>query len=84
MSDEALNQRLQQLVQEAQQHPPLTPQRQIALNKLIDVIWRSKQLGHPQSGQWPSNLYEDLYNEALQKPGSKSVKKSSSTIETIP
>ncbi len=66
-SDEVLNQRLQQLGREAQQHPPLSVARQVALNKLVKEIWQSGQLGHPQRGSWSPSLYEDLYNEALQK-----------------
>lgn len=61
------NQRLQQLAQKAQNHPPLSRQRQKALNKMIDEILQSDQLSHPQQGLWHPNIYEDLYNEALQK-----------------
>jgi DNA-directed RNA polymerase specialized sigma24 family protein len=67
MSDEVLNRQLQQLAIVAKQHEPGTKERQIALNKLINAILRSSQVGHPQSGQWAASLYEDLYNEALQK-----------------
>jgi DNA-directed RNA polymerase specialized sigma24 family protein len=67
MSDEVLDRQLRQLVEAARQHEPGTSERQVALNKLIAAIWRSRQLGHPQRGQWHPNLYEDLYNEALQK-----------------
>jgi hypothetical protein len=30
-------------------------------------ILQSDRLTHPQRGSWPPSLYEDLYNEALQK-----------------
>ncbi len=58
---------LQKLAIEAQQHPPQSSQRLQTLNKLINEIWQSKQLGHPQSGLWLPNVYEDLYNEARQR-----------------
>jgi hypothetical protein len=62
-----LNQRLQQLVQEAQQHPLKSARQRLALNRLIQEILNSRQIAHPQRGAWPPDLYEDLYNEALQK-----------------
>ncbi|MBW4490634.1 MAG: hypothetical protein KME12_22910 [Trichocoleus desertorum ATA4-8-CV12] len=62
-----LDQYLQQLVQSAQQYPLQSLQRQLALNRLVQSILNSNRLGHPQQGRWPPNLYEDLYNEALQK-----------------
>lgn len=58
---------LQKLAIEAQQHPPQSSQRLQTLNKLINEIWQSKQLGHPQRGLWLPNVYEDLYNEARQR-----------------
>lgn len=42
-------------------------QRRQLLNWLINEILQSGKLGHPQQSAWPANLYEDLYNEALQK-----------------
>ncbi|MBW4682537.1 MAG: hypothetical protein KME19_20955 [Microcoleus vaginatus WJT46-NPBG5] len=61
------DERLQQLALEAKQHPPLSPQRQLALNKLVNQILQADSLSHPQSGLWLPHLYEDFYNEALQK-----------------
>jgi DNA-directed RNA polymerase specialized sigma24 family protein len=66
-SNEDFNKLLQQLAQEAQQHPPLSSQRQLALSKLVHEILRSRQLVRPQKGRWTSDLYENFYNEALQK-----------------
>jgi DNA-directed RNA polymerase specialized sigma24 family protein len=66
-SNEKFNELLQQLAKEAQQHPPLSSQRQLALSKLVNEILRSHQLVRPQKGRWQPNLYEDFYNEALQK-----------------
>ncbi len=66
-SNEAFDRQLQQLAIEAKQHPSLSPQRQLALNRLVNKILQSDSLSHPQRGSWSPNLYEDLYNEALQK-----------------
>ncbi|KAM3095132.1 hypothetical protein ACKFKG_14595 [Phormidesmis sp. 146-35] len=62
-----LDQRLQQQAKEAQKHPSQSSQRQIALNRLVNEILKSGRLGHPQRHLWSASLYEDLYNEALQK-----------------
>ena len=67
LGDEGRQQLLQQLVQDAQSHPPQSPQRQLALNRLVQEILKSDRLGHPQRGAWTPSLYEDLYNEALQR-----------------
>jgi hypothetical protein len=61
------DERLQQLAIEAKQQPPLSPQRQLLLNRLVNKILQSNRLSHPQRGSWSRSLYEDLYNEALQK-----------------
>ena len=65
--DDDFDRSLLKLVQEAQQHPFQSNQRQSALNRLSEKILRSGRLGHPQKGSWQPNFYEDLYNEALQK-----------------
>jgi hypothetical protein len=65
-SDRDFNERLQQLAIEAKQQPPLSPQRQLLLNRLVNKILQSGRLTHPQRGSWPPSLYEDLYNEALE------------------
>ena len=62
-----INQLLQQLAVEAQQHLPQSYQRQLALTRLVNTILQSEQLSHPQKGAWLPNLYKDFYNEALQK-----------------
>lgn len=66
-SNDAFDRQLQQLAIESKQHPSLSPQRQLALNRLVNKILQSDSLSHPQRGSWSPNLYEDLYNEALQK-----------------
>jgi DNA-directed RNA polymerase specialized sigma24 family protein len=62
-----LDQRLQQQAKETQQCAPQSPERQLALNRLVNEILKSGRLGHPQRQLWSASLYEDLYNEALQK-----------------
>ncbi|MCG8365284.1 MAG: hypothetical protein MJA27_18385 [Pseudanabaenales cyanobacterium] len=62
-----LDRQLQRRAQETKQYPPQSPQRHLALNRLVNKILKSGRLGHPQRNLWPSSLYEDLYNEALQK-----------------
>jgi hypothetical protein len=62
-----LDQRLQQQAKETQQCPPQSSDRQLALNRLVNEILKSGRLGRPQRQLWSPSLYEDLYNEALQK-----------------
>jgi DNA-directed RNA polymerase specialized sigma24 family protein len=66
-SPDNLDQYLQKIAIAAQQPPPSGKQQQIALNRLVKGILQSNRLGHPQRSQWATALYEDLYNEALQK-----------------
>ncbi|NJK67668.1 MAG: sigma-70 family RNA polymerase sigma factor [Microcoleus sp. CSU_2_2] len=66
MEDE-IDLRLKRLAVEAQQQPAGSHQRKTALTKLMDEIYRSGTLGHPQRGQYPAGVYEDLYSEALLK-----------------
>ncbi|NJK28164.1 MAG: sigma-70 family RNA polymerase sigma factor [Coleofasciculaceae cyanobacterium SM2_3_26] len=53
----------------AKQHPPGSPERQLALNLLITAIQHSGRLCYPQKGTspLPSQLYEDVRNEAVQQ-----------------
>lgn len=67
IQNEGFDEQLQKLAVEAMQYPDQGPQRQRILNKLVKKIWHSNSLGHPQRGLWSPDLYEDLYNEALQK-----------------
>ncbi|MBD2302455.1 sigma-70 family RNA polymerase sigma factor [Nostoc sp. FACHB-190] len=71
LTDDAINQELQQLVYEVRRYPANSknPQdrakRRIALNKLINAIRCSGKLS--KQGQWmESPNYEDYYHEALQ------------------
>lgn len=57
-----LNERLEQLAILAQNHSPLSLERQIALTKLIREILQSGRFWYPPSGGYS----EDAYNEAKQ------------------
>jgi DNA-directed RNA polymerase specialized sigma24 family protein len=61
-----LDEQLKQLALVAQQHPPLTSKRQLALTKLVNGILQSGRLCHPHRGQF-LHCYEDIYDEALQE-----------------
>lgn len=63
---EQLDEQLKQLATIAQQHPPLTKGRQLALTKLVNGIVQSGRLCHPQAGKF-IGIYEDIYDEALQE-----------------
>ncbi len=58
-------QQLQQLALEAQQYPLGTTARRRIISKIIDVIYRSRQLVHPYPGQF-QGVYDDIYQEAVQ------------------
>jgi DNA-directed RNA polymerase specialized sigma24 family protein len=59
--------RLADRVQEIRALALQSSQRRQLLNRLVNEILQSGKLGHPQQSAWPPSLYEDLYNEALQK-----------------
>ena len=61
-----LDEQLKQLAILAQQYPPPTQGRQLALRKLVNGIVQSGRLGRPQRGQF-SGSYEDIYDEAVQE-----------------
>lgn len=65
--EKSLNPRLKQLALTAQSHPAQSPQRQLALSQMVDAIWTSGEIAHPQRGRWPASTYRDLHSEALQK-----------------
>jgi hypothetical protein len=50
----------------AQRHPKASKERRIALTKLIDAIWLSGKLYHPYNGQFQLQIYQDIYEEAVQ------------------
>ncbi|MEK0188393.1 hypothetical protein, partial [Microcoleus anatoxicus] len=66
MEDE-IDLQLKQLALEAQQHPAGSQERQIALTKLIDQIYRHNRLTRPHIDDSLLHLYEDIYSEARLK-----------------
>jgi RNA polymerase sigma factor (sigma-70 family) len=60
------DEQLKQLALIAQQHPPLTSGRQLALRQLVNEILQSGRLCRPQSGQF-LGIYQDIYDDALQE-----------------
>ena len=67
LEQEKLDSHLLQLAISAQQYPPRSPERQLALTKLIIGIVRSCRLCHPQKSQFPAAVYENIYDEARQE-----------------
>lgn len=63
---EELDEQLKRLALTAQQHPPLTQERQVALGQLVQAILSSHRLCHPQRGKFPQR-YEEIYQEARQE-----------------
>jgi DNA-directed RNA polymerase specialized sigma24 family protein len=61
-----IDEQLKQLALVAQQHPPMTRERQMALRQLVNQILQSGRLCRPQSGQF-SGVYQDIYDDALQE-----------------
>lgn len=61
-----LDQQLKQLAIVAQQYAPRTPQRQLALGQLVQMILKSDRLCHPQRGKF-THRYEEIYQEARQE-----------------
>ncbi|WP_272033348.1 sigma-70 family RNA polymerase sigma factor [Kamptonema animale] len=67
-----IHEKLKQLALEAQRHPPLNRNRQLALNQLARELYQLKKIKpnlliHPPRGKWPPGIYDELYQEALQK-----------------
>lgn len=61
-----LDEQLKQLATRAQQHPPLTRQRQLALTQLVEAILKSGRLCRPHRDQF-IHRYEEIYEEARQE-----------------
>ncbi|WNZ27804.1 hypothetical protein HJG54_33785 [Leptolyngbya sp. NK1-12] len=66
-AQDPLEARLAKWIQAIQALDSSSPERRHCLNRLVNEILRSGKLGHPQRSIWPASLYEDLYNEALQR-----------------
>lgn len=65
MNSALLDEQLRHYAIAAQQHPPQSPKRQVALRKLVHGILTSGRLCRPQRGQYQGR-YDDIYHEALQ------------------
>lgn len=59
--------RLKRLALEAQQNPPQTQQRQYLLTELVNAIRLSKKLIHPPQGNIPPDVYELIYDDAVNR-----------------
>lgn len=64
---DTLEERLLELAIAAQGQPPQSSQRQRTINGLVDKILRSGQLCYPYKGRFPPELYEEIYEEAIQQ-----------------
>ncbi|MBW4607911.1 MAG: sigma-70 family RNA polymerase sigma factor [Hassallia sp. WJT32-NPBG1] len=62
-----LDSHLLQFAISAQQHPPRSGGRRLALTKLVYEIMRSGRLCHPQKSQFTAQFYQDIYDEARQE-----------------
>lgn len=62
-----LDSHLEQLAIEAQQHPPRSGGRRLALTKLVNEILHSGRLRHLQKSQFSAQFYEDIFDEARQE-----------------
>jgi DNA-directed RNA polymerase specialized sigma24 family protein len=67
MKRDELDLHLLQLAKQAQQNPPSSYERRIALTKLIDDIVRFGNLCRPQQNQFSSGVYQEIYDEARQE-----------------
>ncbi|MEG4575343.1 hypothetical protein QUA56_22040 [Microcoleus sp. N3A4] len=65
--EDKIDLQLKQLALEAQQHPARSQERQIALTKLIDLIYRHNRLTRPHIDDSLLHLYEDIYSESRLK-----------------
>lgn len=63
----AKDERLKQLVQEAQRYPPHSEERLLVLTKLVDEIMRSRKIARPFIGQPLFGIYKQIYEKLQQK-----------------
>lgn len=59
-----MDERLEQLVTEAQRHPPQSEEQQLVLIQLIDEILRSRKVGRSPIGQPLTGIYQEIYERA--------------------
>ncbi|WP_248277335.1 sigma-70 family RNA polymerase sigma factor [Brasilonema octagenarum] len=58
---------LKELAKIAQQYPPLSRERQLALTRLVNGIMQSGKLFHPQRSQFSAAIYQEISQEAHQE-----------------
>ncbi|MGB7442752.1 MAG: hypothetical protein WA919_16935 [Coleofasciculaceae cyanobacterium] len=62
-----MDERLEQLVLQAQQHASQSEERQLTLTQLVDEILRSRKIARPPIGQPLSGVYQDIYEQGRQQ-----------------
>ncbi len=62
-----MDERLEQLVTEAQRHAPQTEGRQLALTKLVDEMLRARKICRPLGGQPLFGIYQEIYKQVRQQ-----------------
>lgn len=65
-TEKKVNEQLKQLALSAQQYPPFTQGRQLALKQLVQIILNSGKLYRPQQGKFV-HRYTEIYEEAQQE-----------------
>ncbi len=66
-SSQELHEWLQQLAQQAQAHQANTKERRLALTKLVEALLKCGKLYRPRSGEFPTDSYEEIYEDACQE-----------------
>ncbi len=62
-----MDERLEQLVKEVQQHTPQDEEWQLAITKLVDEILRSRKICRPLGSQPLFGVYQELYKQVRQQ-----------------
>ncbi|HEY9668328.1 MAG TPA: hypothetical protein V6C91_16070 [Coleofasciculaceae cyanobacterium] len=62
-----MDERIEQLVKEAQGYAPETEERQLALTQLVNEILRSRKIARPPIGQPLFGVYQEIYEQAQQQ-----------------
>jgi DNA-directed RNA polymerase specialized sigma24 family protein len=62
-----MDEQIEQLVIEAQQQARQTPERQLALEELVQQILRSRKIARPPMGEPLSGVYQEIYEQIKQQ-----------------
>lgn len=62
-----MNERLEQLLTQAQRHSPQTEEWQLALTHLVDEILRSRKICRPLGSQPLFGVYQEIYDQVRQQ-----------------